>query len=195
MLNSNLKGYHFVLASASPRRQQFFKDLGYDFSIRVMEVDEVYPLELKREKITDFLANLKADIHRNSIADNEIVITSDTIVWLNNEALGKPKNADDAVKMLKKLSNATHEVITSVCFLTSKSCETIFDVTEVSFNELSDEMIEYYIKNYQPFDKAGSYGIQEWLGFVGVRMIKGSYTNVMGLPTDKVFNYLNNKVF
>lgn len=195
MLKPNLKGYNLVLASASPRRQQFFKDLGYDFSIRVMEVDEVYPQELKREEITNFLANLKADVHRNSIADNEIVITSDTIVWLKNEALGKPKNTAEAIQMLKKLSNATHEVITSVCFLTSKSCDTIFDVTEVSFNELSDEMITFYIKNYQPFDKAGAYGIQEWLGFVGVRMIKGSYSNVMGLPTDKVFNYLSNEVF
>jgi len=191
MLNAKLKNYKLVLASGSPRRQQFFKDLNLDFTIRLIDVEEVYPTDLKREEITNFLSILKANAHQNFIKDNEILITSDTIVWHNDEALGKPKDFDDAFQMIKKLSNATHEVVTSVCFLTTKSCKTIFDVTEVTFNELSDEMIQYYIENFKPFDKAGAYGIQEWIGFAGVREIKGSYTNVMGFPTDKVFTFLS----
>ena len=191
MLKDKLKNYRLVLASGSPRRQQFFKDLDLDFSIRVIEIEEIFPPKLKRTEITDYLAILKANAHINTIADHEIVITSDTIVWHNDKALGKPKDYEHAFQILKKLSNSKHEVITSVCFLTSKSCHTIFDVTEVSFKELSDDMIHYYLENYKPYDKAGAYGIQEWIGFVGVRGIKGSYANVMGLPTDKVFDYLN----
>ena len=191
MLKDKLKNYKLILASGSPRRQQFFQDLDLDFSIRLIDVEEVFPPELVRQEITNYLAELKANAHVNSLSDDEILITSDTIVWHNNEALGKPKNYNDAFQILKKLSNATHEVVTSVCFLTTKSCNTIFDITEVTFKELSDEMIHYYLENYKPFDKAGAYGIQEWIGFVGVRKIKGSYANVMGLPTDKVFSFLN----
>ncbi len=191
MLKDKLKNYNLILASGSPRRQQFFKDLDLDFSIRLIDVEEIYPPHLQREEITNYLAKLKADAHIKSLSDTEILTTSDTIVWHNNEALGKPKDYDDAVQMLKKLSNATHEVITSVCFLTTKSCDILYDVTEVTFKEISDEMIHYYIENYKPFDKAGAYGIQEWIGFIGVRCVKGSYANVMGLPTDKVFAFLN----
>ena len=123
---------------------------------------------------------------------NEILITSDTIVWHNNKALGKPKDAQDAFDILKSLSNDTHDVITSVCFKTISETALIHEITKVTFNKLSDEAIYYYIENYKPFDKAGAYGIQEWIGFVGVTKIEGSYANVMGMPTDKVFEYLSN---
>jgi septum formation protein len=135
---------------------------------------------------------LKASAFEGELKPNEILITSDTIVWHNNTALGKPKDEHDAFKILKSLSNATHEVITSVCFKTNEKVEILYEITKVTFNELSDESIRYYLENYKPFDKAGSYGIQEWIGFIGVSKIEGSYANVMGMPTDKVYEYLNN---
>ncbi len=190
MLKKKLEKYLLILASGSPRRQQFFKDLDLDFEIQLKEIEEIYPSGLKREEITNYLAKLKASAFEGELNNNEILITSDTIVWHDNAALGKPKNEQDAFNILKSLSNATHEVITSVCFKTSKTTALIHEVTKVTFNNLSDEAIEYYIKNYKPFDKAGAYGIQEWIGFVGVSKIEGSYTNVMGLPTDKVYDYL-----
>ena len=191
MLKNKLQKYKLILASGSPRRQQFFKDLDLDFEIRLKEIEEVFPPELKAEKITNYLAELKASAFEGELNDNEILITSDTIVWHNNKALGKPKDAQDAFEILKSLSNATHEVITSVCFKTKVDSTIICEVTQVTFNELSDEAIKYYIENYKPFDKAGAYGIQEWIGFVGVSKIEGSYANVMGLPTDKVYEYLS----
>ena len=127
---------------------------------------------------------------RGELAYNEILITSDTLVWLNGKALGKPKDYDDAFQILKSLSNQTHEVITSVCFKTNTKTETIFDITKVSFRELSDDSIRYYLDHYKPFDKAGAYGIQEWIGIIGIYKIEGSYTNVVGLPTEKVYTYL-----
>ena len=190
MVNKNLKNIQIVLASGSPRRQQFLKDLGIDFKIRLKEVAEIYPATLVREEITNFLAILKAKSQQELITDQELLITSDTIVWLENEALGKPKDFEDARQILLKLSGKTHEVITSVCFFSKKTYNTIFDVTEVTFGVLSNEMIEFYLKEFQPFDKAGAYGIQDWIGLVGVTSIKGSYTNVMGLPTEKVFSFL-----
>jgi septum formation protein len=192
MLKQKLKNIKIILASGSPRRQQFFKDLDLDFEIRLKDVAEIYPDHLKREEITNFLAKLKADAQKNELLENELLITSDTIVWLNNKALGKPVDESDAVLILKQLSGQTHEVITSVCFMSAKKCELIFDVTRVTFAEFFDDEIEYYLKNYKPFDKAGAYGIQEWIGFVGVTSIEGSYTNVMGLPTHKVYDYLKN---
>ena len=192
MVNKNLKNIQIVLASGSPRRQQFLKDLGIDFKIRLKEVAEIYPATLVREEITNFLAILKAKSQQELITDQELLITSDTIVWLENEALGKPKDFEDARQILLKLSGKTHEVITSVCFFSKKTYNTIFDVTEVTFGVLSNEMIEFYLKEFQPFDKAGAYGIQDWIGLVGVTSIKGSYTNVMGLPTEKVFSFLKN---
>ena len=183
MLRDKLKGYKIILASGSPRRQQFFNDLDLDFEIRLKDIEEIYPDELQGLEITNYLALLKSNAFEGEIAANEILITSDTIVWLNSKALGKPKDYDDAFAILKSLSNETHEVITSVCFKTIKKTETIFDVTKVTFNQLSDEAIHYYIENYKPFDKAGAYGIQEWIGLVGITKIDGSYTNVVGLPT------------
>jgi septum formation protein len=192
MLKDKLANYTLILASGSPRRQQFFKDLDLDFEIRLKEIEEVYPPELQAEAITNYLAELKASAFEGELKENEILITSDTIVWHNNKALGKPKNEEDAFAILQSLSNATHEVITSVCFKTKAKTDTIFEVTKVTFNALSDQAIHYYLDHYKPYDKAGAYGIQEWIGFVCVAKIEGSYTNVMGMPTDKVFNYLNN---
>lgn len=191
MFSPKLQDYKIVLASGSPRRQQFFKDFGLDFEIRLREIDEVYPDHLKGAEITDYLAELKGKAFED-LSDNEILITSDTIVWHKNQALGKPKDAEDAFEMLKNLSDSTHQVITSISFKTNDEISTIHDYTEVTFSALSDEMIRYYISNFKPFDKAGSYGIQDWIGLVGVKSITGSYTNVMGLPTHLVFDYFKN---
>ena len=191
MLHDKLKNYKLILASGSPRRQQFFKDLDLDFEIRLKEIEEIYPPELKREAITNYLAVLKSNAFEGTLADNELLITSDTIVWHNGKALGKPKDKEDAFAILTSLSNSTHEVITSVCFKSISKTDVIFEVTTVTFNVLSKEAITYYIEKYKPFDKAGAYGIQEWIGFIGVAKIEGSYPNVMGLPVDKVYEYLN----
>ena len=189
------KPYKIILASGSPRRQQFFKDFDienqFDFEIRLKEIEEIYPEDLVAEEITNYLAELKAKAFDGELAENEILITSDTLVWLENKALGKPKDYDDAVAILKSLSNATHEVITSVCFKTKLRVYTLFDTTKVTFRELSEDSIHYYLKNYKPFDKAGAYGIQDWIGLIGISKIEGSYTNVVGLPTEKVYRYLS----
>lgn len=191
MLNEKLKDYSIILASGSPRRQQFFKDLNLDFIVDVKEVDEVYPKELKASEITDYLANLKSKAF-STLKDHELVITSDTIVWLENKALEKPKNEADAFEMLKKLSGKKHEVITSVSIKTNRFQKIINDTTHVYFKKLMDEEINFYIKNYHPFDKAGGYGIQEWIGFIGIDKIEGSYFNVMGLPVHKLYKELLN---
>jgi len=194
MLKEKLKNYTLILASGSPRRQQFFKDLDLDFEIRLKEIEEIYPPELKAVEITDYLAALKASAFDGELKENEILITSDTIVWHKDKALGKPKNAQEAFEMIKSMSNDTHEVFTSVCFRTSFTSTVINDVTKVTFKDLSDEAILYYIENYKPYDKAGAYGIQEWFGFMAVAKVEGSYTNVMGLPTAKVYEYLSTLV-
>ncbi len=194
MLREKLQKYKIILASGSPRRQQFFKDLDLDFEIRLKEIEEIYPPELKAVEITDYLAELKAKAFEGELKENEILVTSDTIVWHQNKALGKPKNAEEAFTMIKSMSNTTHEVITSVCFKTSDSSTLLHDITKVTFNDLSDEAILYYIENYKPYDKAGAYGIQEWFGFMAVAKVEGSYTNVMGLPTAKVYDFLTTLV-
>ena len=192
MLREHLKDYKVILASGSPRRQQFFKDLDLDFEVRLKEIEEIYPPNLTEEDITDYLAVLKSDAFEGEIKPNEILITSDTIVWFKGKALGKPKDYDDAFQMLQSLSGATHKVYTSVCFRTSSKIETLSEVTYVTFNAISDEAITYYLENYKPYDKAGAYGIQEWLGCIAVSRIEGSYANVMGMPIDKVWQYLYN---
>jgi septum formation protein len=194
MLKEKLKKYTLILASGSPRRQRFFKDLDLDVEIRLKEIEEIYPPELKAVEITDYLAALKASAFDGELKENEILVTSDTIVWHNKKALGKPKNAEEAFEMIKSMSNTTHEVFTSVCFRTSFTSTVINDVTKVTFKDLSDEAILYYIENYKPYDKAGAYGIQEWFGFMAVEKVEGSYTNVMGLPTAKVYEYLSTLV-
>ena len=190
MLKEKLKKYNIILASGSPRRQQFFKDLDLDFEIRLKEVEEIYSEDLKAEEITNYLAELKANVFLGELADNDILVTSDTIVWHENKALGKPKDYNDAFRMLQSLSGKTHEVITSVCIRTNAKTDTFYEVTKVTFNALPNEAITYYLDNYKPFDKAGSYGIQEWIGLVAIARIDGSYANVVGLPVDKVYQHL-----
>jgi septum formation protein len=191
MLRDKLKNYKLVLASGSPRRQQFLKELDVDFEIRLKDVEEVYPEHLQGAEITDYLAKLKASALDESLSDDEIIITSDTIVWHENKALGKPLDKEDAFAMIQSLSGKTHEVITSVCIKTSTKQEVFNETTRVTFNPLTDEEINYYLDKYKPFDKAGSYGIQEWIGLVAIARIEGSYANVVGLPVDKVYQYLN----
>ena len=192
MLHKKLENIKIILASGSPRRQEFFKNLDLVFEIRLKEIQEIFPETLQRLEITDYLAQLKAAAFDGELLDNELLITSDTLVWLNGKALGKPVNYDNAFQMLQTLSNQTHEVITSVCFKTNSKTDIINDVTKVTFGCLSDESIRYYLDHYKPFDKAGSYGIQEWIGLIGITNIEGSYTNVVGLPTEKVYQYLLN---
>jgi septum formation protein len=191
MLRDKLKNYNIILASKSPRRQQFFKDLDIDFSIQLKEVEEIYPKELKGSEITDFLAVLKSNSFTD-ISEKDILITSDTIVWLDDTALGKPKDADDAFNMLKSLSGKKHEVITSICIKNKHFQKVISDTTTVSFKDITDDEINYYIKNYKPFDKAGAYGIQEWIGFIAIDNLEGSYFNVVGLPVHKLYKELMN---
>ncbi len=190
MLNEKFKNHKIILASGSPRRQQFLKELDLDFEIRLKEIEEIYPNHLQAEEITDFLAKLKANAFENELKDYEILITSDTIVWLKNQALGKPTDASHALKMLTEMSGKTHEVITSVCIKTNQKEIVFHDKTSVSFASLTSQEIEYYLKNYKPFDKAGSYGIQEWIGLVAIEKIEGSYANVVGLPTHKLYSEL-----
>ena len=191
MLNKKLKNYKIILASGSPRRQQFFRDLGLDFKVILKPVKEEYPDRLKHFEISDYLAQLKSLEFENEIDKNTILITSDTIVWHNSKALGKPFNDEDAFNMIQSLSAKTHEVITSVCFKTPSYQKTVHSTTKVTFKALSDKEIWYYINTYKPTDKAGAYGIQEWIGQIAVTKIEGSYFNVMGLPTHLVYETLN----
>lgn len=191
MLNEKLKNHHIILASGSPRRQEFFKNLDLDFEIRLKPVKEEYPDRLTHFEISNYLAQLKALPFKNKLKPKDILITSDTIVWHNNKALGKPRDENDAFNILKSLSNETHEVITSVCFTTTIYEKTLHSITKVAFKQLSDEEIWHYIKTAKPFDKAGAYGIQEWIGQIGVIKLEGSYFNVMGLPTHLVYKTLN----
>ena len=191
MLNEKLKNHHLILASGSPRRQEFFKGLGLDFEIRLKPVKEEYPDRLTHFEISNYLAQLKALPFKNELKPNDILVTSDTIVWHENTALGKPRDEDEAFSILKSLSDKTHEVITSVCFTTPKFEKTLHSITNVTFKALSDKEISYYIKLYKPYDKAGAYGIQEWIGQIGVTKIEGSHFNVMGLPVHLVYKTLN----
>lgn len=190
MLKEKLNKINIILASGSPRRQQFFKEMDLHYTIRLKEIEEVYPEHLKGAEITNFLAELKANAFENELGENDVLVTSDTIVWLQGKALGKPRDYDDAFKMLQQLANQTHEVITSVCLKSIDKTEVFHCVTKVTFADLSDEAIRYYLDNYQPFDKAGSYGIQDWIGLIGISNIEGSYTNVVGLPTEMLFQKL-----
>jgi septum formation protein len=190
MLNKILHHKNIILASGSPRRQQFFKEMNLNFSILLKDVEEIYPNHLKAEEITNYLAELKANSFENELKENDILVTSDTIVWLNGKALGKPKDDEDAFKMLQQLANQTHEVITSVCLKSVSKVDIFHCTTKVTFVALSDENIRYYLDHYKPFDKAGSYGIQDWIGLIGISKIEGSYTNVVGLPTEMLFQKL-----
>ena len=177
--------YDIILASNSPRRQQFLKDIGLDFSIKTHPVEEIFPEELKAAAISDYLVKLKAAPFK-SLNDNTIVITADTIVWYNDQCLGKPKDRAQAVQMLQQLSGNTHQVVTSVAFTQSHQQTLINETSSVRFKVLTQEEIDYYIDNYQPYDKAGAYGIQEWIGTIGIEKIEGSYANIVGLPVAQV---------
>ena len=191
MLKEILLPFNIILASGSPRRHQFFKDLDLDFEVRLKHIDEIYPDHLQKEEITDYLAKLKAAPFHSELKQNDILITSDTIVWHLNKALGKPKDADEAFIMIKSLSNAQHEVITSICITTLEKQILKNTTTRVTFKSLEDDEIRYYINTYKPFDKAGAYGIQEWIGAIGITNIQGSYNNVVGLPTHLLYETLN----
>ncbi len=190
MLKEKLRNHHIILASGSPRRHQFFKDLDIPFIIDPRSVKEDYPEYLKGAEITDYLSELKANVFISELRPQDILITSDTIVWHNEKALGKPTNVSEAFRMLESLSGNTHEVITSVTFTTSSHQRTLNCTTAVTFKHLSNEEIDYYIASYDPLDKAGAYGIQEWIGLIGITKIEGSYFNVVGLPTHLVYKTL-----
>ncbi len=189
MLKEKLKNHNLILASGSPRRQQFFKELDLDFTIQLKPVDETFPDHLQGAEITDYLAKLKAAAFPDLQA-TDILVTSDTIVWFNGVALNKPEDRDEAYAMIAALSGNSHEVITSVAFTTKEGQTVINDTTTVTFKELTEEEINYYIDNYQPYDKAGGYGIQEWFGYIAVTSLEGSYFNVMGMPLHKVYETL-----
>lgn len=193
-LKEKLKGYTLILGSGSPRRKQFLTDMGLDFEVRPKPVDEIYPEGLKGEEISSYLAQLKATPFEKELKENEIVLTSDTVVWYKNESLAKAANKDEAHKMLRTLSGDWHEVITSVCFTTPNNQRTVSATTWVKFMDFSDAELDHYIKLCQPFDKAGAYGIQEWIGMIGISEIKGPYTNVVGLPTHLVYKTLMDMV-
>jgi len=190
MLSEKFKNKNIILASGSPRRQELFKELGLKFNIKVKSIEESYASNLKEEEITNYLSKLKASAFDGELSKNDILITSDTIVWLNNKALEKPKNKQQAIDMLQHLSGTNHKVITSVCIKTMDTENVFFDTTTVHFKNLSLKEIEYYVDNYKPYDKAGAYGIQEWIGFIGVTSLEGSYFNVMGLPVQKLYEEL-----
>jgi septum formation protein len=192
MLIDNLSKHRIILASRSPRRQELLRELGVMFEIVVKEFDETYPTHLKSEEIALYLAHSKAIQFKNNISDNEIVITADTIVWCNNKVLGKPLNYDDAISMLKEISGTTHEVITGVCLYSSVKEKAFSVTTKVTFETLSDEEIVYYIAKFKPYDKAGAYGIQEWIGLATCSHIEGSYFNVVGLPVQRLYKELQN---
>ena len=190
MLADLLKDKHLILGSSSPRRQALIKGLGLDVEIRIKAVKEEYPDRLRHFEISDYLAQLKSIPFEDTLAPNDILMTSDTIVWFENKALGKPKDNNEAFEMLKSLSGHTHEVITSVCFKSLGKQKTINSITKVTFKALSDSEINYYINNFSVLDKAGSYGVQDWIGQVAVTKIEGSYFNVMGFPMDMIYDTL-----
>jgi septum formation protein len=191
-LNEQLKKHRVILASQSPRRKELLKETGLDFVIMKRDYDESYPEGLSGEEVARFVSAGKARSFKEEISDNDIVVTADTIVWCNNKILGKPVSASDAFQMLKEISGNTHEVITAVT-LFSRTKEVTFSAsTKVTFEELTEAEIKYYIENFKPYDKAGAYGIQEWIGIVGCSHIEGSYFNVVGLPVQKLYEELKN---
>lgn len=188
----NLKKYSVVLASNSPRRKELMSGLGIEYVVKTLpDIDESYPADLQGEAIPLFIAREKADAYRSMIAPEELLITADTIVWLDGKALGKPAGREDAIGMLQALSGKVHQVITGVCLTTQEWQRSFTSTTEVRFAKLTDEEIEYYVDTYSPMDKAGSYGVQEWIGFVGVESISGSYFNIMGLPIQRLYRELS----
>ncbi len=192
ILNKKLEKYRIVLGSQSPRRQYLLKELGINFDVKLKYLkEEVYPENLQREEIPLYLAKAKADAFEDELGDKTIVITADTIVWSDGKVLQKPQDTQDAYNILKSLSGKVHQVYTAVCLKSAKKITSFYAQTDVYFRELTDKEIWFYINEFEPFDKAGAYGIQEWLGYIGIEKIEGSYFNVMGLPLQKLYVELN----
>ncbi|MEN1784334.1 MAG: Maf family nucleotide pyrophosphatase [Bacteroidota bacterium] len=189
-LLQKLKDKRLVLGSGSPRRRKFLEELGLLFEVRLKPVEEEYPETLLGAEIADYLAKLKADALKDTLAEDELLITSDTVVWCKGHSLAKAKDAHDAKTMLEQLSGGWHEVITAVCFTSLKQQQTVHSTTEVKIKKLKTTEIDFYIAQCQPFDKAGAYGIQEWFGAIAIEAIKGSYNNVVGLPTHLIYEVL-----
>lgn len=187
----NIQHYKIVLASNSPRRQELLSGLNLGYTIRVLPgIDESYPDYLKGEEIPMYISRKKADTYRNTMGEDELIITADTVVYIHGKVLGKPKSLEEAKEMLQELSGNTHQVITGVCLTTRETQRTFSAMTQVTFDTLTEDEIEFYVKTYQPLDKAGAYGVQEWIGFVGVSKLEGSYFNVMGLPVQRLYQEL-----
>ncbi len=190
MLTGDLRKYKVILASRSVRRQQLLRELGIDFEIIVREYDESFPEGLSAGDIAGYVAGNKAKAFLRDIKDNEIIITADTIVWCDGKVLGKPVDSDDAIRMLREISGRTHEVITGVCLTTPEKSVIFTESTKVKFEAMSESEIHYYIEKYAPYDKAGAYGIQEWIGLAACSQIEGSYFNVVGLPVQRLYEEL-----
>lgn len=189
----NLKQYKIVLCSNSPRRKELLKGLGLNFQTRIIDgIDESYDKSLPGEDIAKMISEKKAESYKATMSSDELIITADTIVYVDGEVLGKPQDRNDAVRMLKMISGKCHDVITGVCLLTSNKRISFSVKTKVSFAQITDDEISFYIENYKPYDKAGAYGIQEWIGYIGVDSIQGSYFNVMGLPIQRLYSELKN---
>lgn len=187
----NCDQYRIVLASNSPRRKELLAGLGLPFEVRVLEgIDESYPHNLPVSEVALYIAGLKADAYRTTMASDELIITADTVVIVGDMILGKPQDEADACHMLRRLSGCTHQVMTGVCLLTEKKERRFAVTTDVTFKLLTDEEIQYYVSHYKPYDKAGAYGIQEWIGYIGVTGLQGSYYNVMGLPVQRIYQEL-----
>jgi len=187
---SNLDNYNIILTSQSPRRQELLRGLNIPFEVQVIDVEETYPNQFVGVDIPMYLAEKKADAFIDKMDDKTLLITADTIVWHEGQVFGKPIDKADATRMLTELSGKTHQVITGVCISTLKRRKTFHVTSEVRFTRLTPDEIEYYLQNYQPYDKAGAYGVQEWIGYVGVEHIEGSYFNVMGLPIQRLYSEL-----
>ncbi len=187
MINKFLATKKIILASKSPRRQQLLKDIGIHFELRTKDIDESYPDHLQENEVALYISQKKADAFKNDLKEDELLITADTIVCLDKDVLGKPLDYNDAVNMLNKLSGKMHKVITGVSLVSINKTESFSVTTNVYFKSLSAEEIIYYLGHFKPYDKAGSYGIQEWIGYIGVEKIEGSYYNVMGLPIKEVY--------
>lgn len=183
--------YHIILASNSPRRRELLSGLGLDYEVRTLPgIDESYPPTLQGEEIPVYISSKKASAYLDALKENELLITADTIVWLDGRVLGKPSDEEEARLMLRDLSGKTHQVITGVTLATTSFQKSFASVSQVTFATLTEEEINYYVTHYHPMDKAGSYGVQEWIGFIGVERIEGSYFNVMGLPVQRLYREL-----
>jgi septum formation protein len=190
MFLQNLEKYEIILASKSPRRQQLLSDLGLNFTVQSMDIPELFSENLGMTEVPVYLAELKAEAFRPQLKDNQLLITADTIVWLDGHVLNKPADYNEGFRMLSDLSGKKHQVITGVCLLSARKKISFYALTDVWFKQLSDTEINYYLEHYKPYDKAGAYGIQEWIGYVGINRIEGSFFNVMGLPVQSVYEHL-----